>query len=120
MALAIVLVGDGFGLLDAVDQPIPVQLGLVEPEAVVITDAASRPEAAVPLPPPASEAAQPVEGAAEAVLGTRGAPPFLQSAPVGALSSARFSLWPLELGLLGMAILLLLLSMLLPRWRRSS
>ena len=119
-ALAIVLVGDGVGLLGIAGQPIPVQLGLAEPVAVVITDGVSRPEAAVPLPPPASEAAQHVEGAAETTLGTGGPPSVPESAPVGVLSPARFSLWPVELGLLGTAILLLLASLLLPRWRRSS
>ena len=119
-ALVIVLVGDGVGLLGVEGQPIPVQLGLVEPAAVVITDAVSRPEAAIPLPPSVGEAAQPVEGAAETVLGTGGAPSVPQSAPIEALSPARFSLWPLELGLLGMAVLLLLASLLLPHWRRSS
>ena len=38
-ALVIVLVGDGVGLLGEGGQSIPVQLGLVEPAAVVITDA---------------------------------------------------------------------------------
>lgn len=115
-ALVIVLVGDGVGLLGAEGLPVPVQLGLVEPQAVVITDAVSRPEAAVPLP----ALAPAVEGAAETALGTGGAPSVPQYAPVGAISPPRFSLWPLELGLLGLAVLLLLASFLLPRWRRSS
>ena len=120
VALAIVLIGDGVGLLGAESQPIPVQLGMAEPEAVVITDAVLRPEAAVPLPPSASEATQPMGGAAETALRTGGTPSIQQTAPLGALSPARFSLWPLELGLLGMAVLLLLASSLLPRWRRPS
>ena len=119
-ALAIVLVGDVVGLLGAQGQPIPIQLGLAEPQAVVITDAVSRPEASVPLPPPATEAAQPVQSAAETALGAGEAAPVPQTAPVGFLSPASFSLWPLELGLLGTTVLLLLASALLPRWRRSS
>ena len=114
-ALAVLLVGDGTGLLGSGGAPVPVQVGMAEPQPLITSGTQPSPELAVPLAPLADETTASSLAPAPVTPALGAAPAGL---PLDAKGTARFSLWPLEAGLLALALLLIGASVLLPRLRR--
>ena len=115
-ALAVLLIGDATGLQGPGGASVPIQVGMAEPQPLITSGTLPSPELAVPLAPLADEgtASTPAVAPADPALGA--AP---TGEPLAGEGSTRFDLWPLEAGLLGLVLLLITASLLLPRLRRG-